>query len=57
MSAPSQPIRVLLVDDQPLLRAGFRMILDAEADIAVVGESSDGEAAVAAARALQPDVV
>jgi DNA-binding NarL/FixJ family response regulator len=57
MSAPSQPIRVLLVDDQPLLRTGFRMILDAEADIAVVGESSDGEAAIAAARALQPDVV
>ena len=51
------PIRVLLVDDQPLLRTGFRMILDGEADITVVGECSDGEAAVTDARALQPDVV
>ncbi|MGH8774442.1 MAG: response regulator [Jiangellaceae bacterium] len=51
------PIRVLLVDDQPLLRTGFRMILETEADIAVVGESGDGEAAVADSRALQPDVV
>ena len=51
------PIRVLLVDDQPLLRTGFRMILDGEPDIAVVGECSDGEAAVADTRALQPDVV
>lgn len=52
-----QPIRVLLVDDQPLLRTGFRMILEAETDIAVVGESGDGESAVADTRALQPDVV
>ena len=51
------PIRVLLVDDQPLLRTGFRMILDGEPDMAVVGECSDGEAAVADTRALQPDVV
>ncbi len=51
------PIRVLLVDDQPLLRTGFRMILETEPDIAVVGESGDGEAAVADTRALQPDVV
>ncbi|WP_298324118.1 response regulator transcription factor [Haloactinopolyspora sp.] len=53
----SKPVRVLLVDDQPLLRTGFRMILEAETDIAVVGESGDGEAAVADTRALQPDVV
>jgi DNA-binding NarL/FixJ family response regulator len=53
----ADPIRVLLVDDQPLLRTGFRMILDGESDIAVVGESSDGEAAVEDTRALQPDVV
>ncbi|AYY15474.1 DNA-binding response regulator [Actinobacteria bacterium YIM 96077] len=52
-----QPIRVLLVDDQPLLRTGFRMILEAESGIAVVGESGDGEAAVSHTRALQPDVV
>jgi DNA-binding NarL/FixJ family response regulator len=58
MTVPAaSPIRVLLVDDQPLLRTGFRMILETEPDIAVVGESGDGEAAVAAARALQPDVV
>jgi DNA-binding NarL/FixJ family response regulator len=57
MSAEMTPIRVLLVDDQPLLRTGFRMILEAESDITVVGESSDGDAAVADARALQPDVV
>ncbi|WP_166350512.1 response regulator [Phytoactinopolyspora limicola] len=53
----THPIRVLLVDDQPLLRTGFRMILEAEADIAVVGESGDGEAALSDTRALQPDVV
>ncbi len=50
-------IRVLLVDDQPLLRTGFRMILEAEADIAVVGEAGDGQQALDAVRALQPDVV
>ncbi|HEU4491068.1 MAG TPA: response regulator transcription factor [Jiangellales bacterium] len=51
------PVRVLLVDDQPLLRTGFRLILEAEAGITVVGESGDGAAAVDDARALQPDVV
>jgi DNA-binding NarL/FixJ family response regulator len=50
-------IRVLLVDDQPLLRAGFRMILSAEPDLEVVGDSPDGAAGVEAARALRPDVV
>ncbi|GCD93802.1 MULTISPECIES: response regulator [Embleya] len=50
-------IRVILVDDQPLLRTGFRMILEAEPDIAVVGEAADGEQAVEQVRALQPDVV
>jgi DNA-binding NarL/FixJ family response regulator len=57
MMTANTPIRVLLVDDQPLLRTGFRMILEAESDIAVVGESGDGQAAVADTRALQPDVV
>jgi DNA-binding NarL/FixJ family response regulator len=50
-------IRVLLVDDQPLLRTGFRMILSSEPDLTIVGEAADGAAAVEAARRLQPDVV
>lgn len=50
-------IRVLLVDDQPLLRTGFRMILSAEPDLQVVGEAGDGEAAVEIARRFRPDVV
>jgi DNA-binding NarL/FixJ family response regulator len=50
-------IRVLLVDDQALIRAGFRMILDAEEDIEVVGECSDGTQAVDSARRLTPHVV
>ena len=50
-------IRVLLVDDQPLLRTGFRMILEAEPDLVVVGEAGDGQQALDQVRALQPDVV
>jgi DNA-binding NarL/FixJ family response regulator len=50
-------IRVLLVDDQALIRAGFRMILDAEEDMEVVGECADGTQAVDSARRLTPDVV
>jgi DNA-binding NarL/FixJ family response regulator len=50
-------IRVLLVDDQALIRAGFRMILEAEEDIEVVGECSDGTQAVDSVRRLKPDVV
>jgi len=49
--------RVLLVDDQPLLRAGFRMILEGEDDIEVVGEAADGVEAIDAALRLRPDVV
>jgi DNA-binding NarL/FixJ family response regulator len=50
-------IRVLLVDDQPLLRTGFRMILSAEPDLAIVGEAGEGASGVEAARKLKPDVV
>jgi DNA-binding NarL/FixJ family response regulator len=51
------PIRVILVDDQELVRTGFRMILDDQSDIEVVGEASDGAQGVDAARRLSPDVV
>jgi DNA-binding NarL/FixJ family response regulator len=50
-------IRVALVDDQALVRAGFRALLDAEADISVVGEAADGDEAVRLVRAERPDVV
>ena len=50
-------IRVLLADDQPLVRTGFRMILDAEPDIEIAGEAGDGADAVRQCRALRPDVV
>jgi DNA-binding NarL/FixJ family response regulator len=50
-------VRVLLADDQALVRVGFRMILDARPDIEVVGEAADGVAAVAVTAELEPDVV
>ncbi len=50
-------VRVLIADDQALVRAGFRMILDAEDDIDVIGEASDGLEAVEQSRRLKPDVV
>jgi DNA-binding NarL/FixJ family response regulator len=50
-------IRILLVDDQELVRAGFRMVLDAQPDMTVVGEAGDGLSAVAALRATMADVV
>jgi DNA-binding NarL/FixJ family response regulator len=56
MTAPP-PIRVLLVDDQEVVRVGFRLILESEPDVHVVGEASDGGQAIELARALSPDVV
>jgi DNA-binding NarL/FixJ family response regulator len=50
-------IRVLLADDQKLIRAGFRVLLEAAADVEVVGEAVNGEQAVALARAERPDVI
>ena len=50
-------IRVLVADDQALVRGGFRLILDLQNDIEVVGEASDGREAIEQTRALQPDVV
>jgi DNA-binding NarL/FixJ family response regulator len=53
----SPSIRVLIADDQQLVRTGLRMILDAEPDVDVVGEATNGREAVAMARELGPDVV
>ena len=50
-------IRIVLVDDQELVRTGFRMVLDAQPDMTVVGEAGDGQAAVALLRATSADVV
>ena len=53
----SGPVSVVLADDQALMRMGFRMVLEAEDDIDVVGEASDGASALAQAKALHPDVI
>lgn len=54
---PARGIRVLLVDDQPLIRLGFRMVLEGEPDLTVVGEADDGAGAIARTGELAPDVV
>ena len=50
-------LRVVIADDQPLMRAGFRTVLEATGTIEVVGEAGDGEEAIRVADALEPDVV
>jgi DNA-binding NarL/FixJ family response regulator len=57
MSAPAKPIRIVVADDQALVRAGFRMILETQPDLAVVAEASNGEEAVAASAGANPDIV
>jgi DNA-binding NarL/FixJ family response regulator len=57
MTGPPAPIRVLVVDDQELVRSGFCVILEAAEGITVVGEAADGEAAVSQVAAHEPDVV
>lgn len=57
MSDLLAPLRVLIVDDQHLVRSGFAMILSVEEDLQVVGEAENGRIALAEARALRPDVV
>jgi DNA-binding NarL/FixJ family response regulator len=56
-SESQRAVRVLIVDDQPLLRTGFRMILTSDPGIAVVGEAGDGNTAISETARLQPDVV
>ncbi|HHY89378.1 MAG TPA: response regulator transcription factor [Chloroflexi bacterium] len=54
---PSQPIRLLLVDDQTMFRDGLRLLLSSQPDFLIVGEAADGEEALSKAAALKPDVV
>jgi DNA-binding NarL/FixJ family response regulator len=56
MTGPT-PASVLICDDQELMRVGLRMVVDSQPDLTVVGEAADGEAAVARATALRPDLV
>ncbi|MEU4641615.1 response regulator transcription factor [Micromonospora sp. NPDC023814] len=56
-TVPARPVRILLADDQPLLRTGFRMVLGTEDDLDIVAEAGDGVEAVDLSRRLLPDVV
>lgn len=57
MSSGPAALRVLIADDQALVRSGFRLILDSQPDIVVVGEAGDGQEALALARELHPDLI
>ncbi|WP_426623846.1 response regulator [Leifsonia sp. McL0607] len=54
---PDRPLRILVVDDQALVRLGFRMVLEAEPDLQVVGEAADGAEAIRLAVETRPDVI
>jgi len=56
-SGPTRPVRVVLADDEPLLRRSLAMIIEAEPDLTVVGEAGDGQEAVGVVSATRPDVV
>ncbi|WP_144829840.1 response regulator transcription factor [Microbacterium sp. BH-3-3-3] len=51
------PVRIVLVDDQSLFRAGIRMVIDSQSDLEVVGEASDGREAIEVVRQVRPDIV
>ena len=57
VSAASTGLRIVLADDQAMVRAGFSMIIDSQSDMAVIGQVDNGEACVEVARRLRPDVV
>ncbi|MBS0608430.1 MAG: response regulator transcription factor, partial [Proteobacteria bacterium] len=57
MSPPAPPLRLLVVDDQPIIRRGLALMLGAEPGIEVVGQAGDGQEALDLALALAPDVV
>ncbi len=54
---PGEALRILLVDDHPLVRNGLRALLASVVDMTVVGEASNGEEAIAQAAELQPDII
>lgn len=57
MTPPEERLKVMIVDDHEVVRTGLRTLIDSEVDLAVVGEASDGEAAVSRALVLEPDVI
>src|ERR1700740_1291165 len=56
-SRRGQPVRILIADDHPIFRDGLRRLLEAESDLKVIGEASDGGEAVKLARQLKPDIL
>src|SRR3954447_11033706 len=56
-SRRSEPIRIVIADDHPIFRDGLRRLLEAETDLKVIGEASDGSEAIKLARQLKPDIL